>query len=170
MSLTSIIINDGLSDIKQNKNRYGVARILMELILAYRGVRDGSYETIKAGFIPDNYYVNIALQYAAKAGNKSLVAYFMANCPSRYWSNGLQGAAEGGHRDLVNFFIDQGVRNWQAGSYGARDGRHTDLMEFFRKKEEQSYRDKYTIKEIAKKAAKADRSTKRQRKNKKLII
>ncbi len=44
------------------------------------------------------------------------------------------GAAEGGHKDFVEFFIKKGANNWNWGMGSAALGGHKDLVEFFKKK------------------------------------
>ncbi len=50
----------------------------------------------------------------------------------------MYGAAEGGHKDLVEFFIEKGAKDWNQGMLDAREGGHIDLVEFFRKKIEKN--------------------------------
>jgi len=39
-------------------------------------------------------------------------------------------AAQGGHRELVDFFISKGVNYWNDAMYHAVDGDHKDLVVF----------------------------------------
>lgn len=39
-------------------------------------------------------------------------------------------AAKEGHRDLINFFISKGVRFWHWGMEGAAQGGSRDLVDF----------------------------------------
>jgi hypothetical protein len=44
---------------------------------------------------------------------------------------GMHGAANGGHKDLIDYFISKGADDWNAGLRGAAGGNHKDLVEFF---------------------------------------
>ena len=46
----------------------------------------------------------------------------------------MVGAAEGGHQDLVDFFIQLGANDWNWGMYGASLGGHWALADFFTEK------------------------------------
>jgi len=46
----------------------------------------------------------------------------------------MLGAAEGGHRDLVDFFISKGANDWNLAMYYAALGGHRDLVDFFKRK------------------------------------
>ena len=50
------------------------------------------------------------------------------------WNWGMEGAAEGGHRDLVDFFIAKGANYWDTGMHYALQGGHQNLVKFFRQK------------------------------------
>lgn len=77
MSLTSIFINDGLSDITQKRNIYGVAKNLMETILSYRKF-PCTYDEIRSGFYPSSkWFIKNAIIHATLGGHKHLVEYFV---------------------------------------------------------------------------------------------
>lgn len=76
---------------------------------------------------------NMGLFNAAKGGHRNLIEFFIDNGADRNW--GLQGAARGGHRDLVDFVISKGANSWSLGLYSAACGGHRDLAEFFIQKE-----------------------------------
>ena len=44
---------------------------------------------------------------------------------------GLYGASLGGHKDLVDFFIEKGANNWNGALRGASEGGHKYLVDFF---------------------------------------
>jgi len=46
----------------------------------------------------------------------------------------MEAATEGGHRDLVIFFISKGARDWNYVMYSATEGGHRDLIDFFKRK------------------------------------
>lgn len=47
------------------------------------------------------------------------------------WNDGLEGAAEGGHRGLIGLSTDRGARNWNRGMIGAARGGHIDMVKEF---------------------------------------
>jgi len=52
---------------------------------------------------------------------------------------GIEGAARGGHKDLVEFFIEKGTNTWNQWNLGilyAKEGGYKDLVEFFSKNSE----------------------------------
>ena len=46
----------------------------------------------------------------------------------------MKNAAKGGHKDLVDFFIEKGADGWNWGMEGAAKGGHKELVEFFKNK------------------------------------
>ena len=40
-------------------------------------------------------------------------------------------ATQGGHRNLVDFFISKGANGWNGGMFYAAEGGHQDLIDFF---------------------------------------
>ena len=46
-------------------------------------------------------------------------------------NSGMCGAAEGGRKDLVEFFIKKGAKNWDWGMIGAAVGCHKKFVDFF---------------------------------------
>jgi len=60
----------------------------------------------------------------AKLKNKNLNHFF-------HWSGGMQGAAIGGHMDIVKFFIEKGAYDWNSGMDRAAKGGHIDIVQFF---------------------------------------
>ena len=78
------------------------------------------------------------LKDAARLGDKGLVCFFLGNGPAYWgwgmcdaWNWGMRWAAFGGHRDLVDFFIEKGASDWEEGMRSAARGGHKDLVEFF---------------------------------------
>jgi hypothetical protein len=43
----------------------------------------------------------------------------------------MRGAARGGHKELVDFFIKKGGKDWNNGMYGAAEGGFQKLVDFF---------------------------------------
>ena len=58
------------------------------------------------------------------------VVYYLNG--SNNWNSGMYNAAEGGDKDLVDFFISKGANDWNWGMSAAAKGRHRDLVDFFR--------------------------------------
>ena len=48
-----------------------------------------------------------------------------------HYEEAMYYAAEGGHRDLVDFFISKGANNWNMAMYYAAERGHRDLVDFF---------------------------------------
>ena len=67
---------------------------------------------------------------ACQGGFRDLVEYFIEN-GAWDWNLGMSSAAIGGHRDLVDFFIDKGANDWVRGMLYAIRGGHRDLVDFF---------------------------------------
>lgn len=151
-TLTSVFINDGLSDIKNNKNSLGVARNLLSTIISYR-----TYEcwrtTIDAGYIPDikGFDIDYAMYVAAKRNNKQHLDYYISllwrelRCPFEmfqhqnnvllidYWDRNsiLRGAARGGHKELIDFALMYKASNYTEAMFEAIHGEHNDIVKFF---------------------------------------
>ena len=77
--------------------------------------------------------INKGMHGAAKGGHKDLVDFFIEK-GANDWNSGMRGAANGGHKDLVDFFIKKGANDWNSGMYAAANGCHKDLVEFFKNK------------------------------------
>ena len=73
---------------------------------------------------------NKGMKGAAKGGHKNLVDFFISKGANN-WNWGMNYAAEGGHKDLVDFFISKGANNWDLGIRYATEGGHKDLVDFF---------------------------------------
>lgn len=70
------------------------------------------------------------LAFAAEGGQKDLINFFIGKGANN-WNLGMSYAAEGGHRDLVDFFIGKGAKDWEGGLVKAAIGGHKDLVDFF---------------------------------------
>jgi hypothetical protein len=66
-----------------------------------------------------------------EGGHKELVDFFIEK-GANDWDDGMYGAAEGGHKELVDFFIQKGADWWNGGMYGAAKGGHKELVDFFK--------------------------------------
>jgi len=81
--------------------------------------------------IPDNrYYWNQCMAKSAEGGHRNLINFFIVK-GSDQWNWAMASAARGGHRDLVDFFISKGADDWHYGMNGAAQGGHRDLVDFF---------------------------------------
>lgn len=113
MSLTSYIIRQGLDDKKQDTNKYGVSRRLIELITSFRTYRH-PYESIKYGFLPRKKDLDLvrALKYAAWGGQRHFVEKFAYELKPtmnyvRITSTLIEYASRGGHLELVKEFVEE---------------------------------------------------------------
>ena len=65
-------------------------------------------------------------------------------------NRGMNRAAQGGHKELVELFIEKNIENglandWNRGIRGAACGGHKELVEFFRQKIQQQNSFKHII-------------------------
>ena len=67
---------------------------------------------------------------AACGGHRGLVEYFIERGASD-WNRGMAGAAWKGHKELVELFIKQGASNFDGGMFWAAWGGHKELVDFF---------------------------------------
>ena len=84
--------------------------------------------------------VSDLLCLASKGGHKSLINYLI-NEEEVSWINGMEGAAKGGNKELVEFFIEKGMNDklnvfhekmwWNVGMGAAVEGGHDDLIDYF---------------------------------------
>ena len=77
--------------------------------------------------------VNYGMYGAAGGGNKELVEFFIHK-GAWDWNWGMRGAAEGGYKELVDLFVKKGANDWNYGMYGAAQGGHKELVDLFVKK------------------------------------
>lgn len=120
--LTHIFILDGIRDIVQDKNQYGVARSLLKTILSYR-VYNRVYDEIRAGFLPNesaNYTLGKALKNAIKGNHKHLVKYFIdkAGCKIDMYGS-IRTAVQYGYMELVEYMkeIYQSYYPWNKSTW-----------------------------------------------------
>jgi len=96
--------------------------------VSYGDSRPWNYRPALIHLVKGNY--NTAMKLAAEGGHRDLVDFFIFKGADN-WDFGMKGAARGGHRDLVDFFISKGADNWNRGMFGAAKGGHRDLVDFF---------------------------------------
>jgi hypothetical protein len=107
------------------------------LFQKYGRIEKSSEKTWKTFYLQLVYYmdksnndVDTAMELAANGGHRDLVDLFIQRGATN-WKWGMYRAAEGGHRDLVDFFIKKGATDWNWGMSGAAEGGHRDLVDFF---------------------------------------
>ena len=81
----------------------------------------------------EKYNLNDAMAMGAKGGHKELVEFFIEKGADE-WNEGMEYAARGGHKDLVDFFISKGATDWNWGMNNAAKGGHKELVDFFKNK------------------------------------
>ena len=59
--------------------------------------------------------MNQAMLNAAEGGDKDLIDFFISKGADNWWDYGMIYAALGGHKDLVDFFISKGANDWNWG-------------------------------------------------------
>lgn len=109
MKLCEIVICTGLSDMKYNRNPYGVARNLLTCVLDYR-LYESFYDEIKAGFVPpEEYNPRKALYLAARGNQQHIIDMLVSENMVDIYRNddGLSGAIDGNHFELVKWFLGQ---------------------------------------------------------------
>src|SRR3989344_3238609 len=72
--------------------------------------------------------VNYGMRGAAEGGHKELVDLFVKKGANN-WDWGMHGAAEGGHKELVDLFVKKGANDWNYGMYSAARGGHKELVD-----------------------------------------
>ncbi len=73
---------------------------------------------------------NWGMRAAAEGGHADLVRFFMEKGATD-WDMSMRGAAEGGHAELVRFFVTNGATDWERGMIGAGYCGHAELVRFF---------------------------------------
>lgn len=128
-------IADYLKKEKRNKNKYSEKDIVDAVLKA---AELGYLDLIKffMTFLPKrsvSFCTDVGVNRAAKNGHSDIVVFFItkSNASINNLSNGLQGAAEGGQKDLVDFFISIGANHWNYAMESSAKGGHMDLVNFF---------------------------------------
>jgi len=78
--------------------------------------------------------VNYGMYGAAEGGNKELVEFFIHKEGAWDWNWGMVCAAKGGYKDLVDLFVKKGANAWNWGMHSAAEGGHKELVDLFVKK------------------------------------
>lgn len=87
--------------------------------LLYKAVESGNMKIFQLAFSHYNDFDSWdLLRHAALGGNMDIIELIIdkkiIKTPN-YWNKGLDGAAEGGHLELVQFFIDKGAWDYNTG-------------------------------------------------------
>ena len=137
MSLTSYIIWQGLNDKKNDTNKYGISRRLVELIISFRTYKH-AYESIKYGFLPHkkNLDSGRALKYAAWGGHRHFIEKFtleLNSIANHFYitSTIIEYASRGGHLEIVKEFVEKGPNMYiHSGLYAAIRENHSHIVEY----------------------------------------
>lgn len=98
---------------------------------ALEEVSEKGYFDLIQFFIFKGGHKEQGLRGAAKGGHKELVNFFLEK-GMKFLSYGVSGAAEGGNMDLINFLISKRANDWEdQGLIGAAKGGHKKLVDFF---------------------------------------
>ena len=109
---------------------------MMNYYELYRPAKEGDLNEIKRlikkSVIESNNYFNWnnGMHGAAEGGHMNIVKLMIKKGASN-WNKGMYGAAEGGHIDIIQFFIDKGADDWNWSMQGADCFGHIDIVEFF---------------------------------------
>src|SRR3989344_596329 len=95
----------------------------------YEAARQGSLFRVNE-LVRQGINVNSGMYGAAEGGHKELVDLFVKQ-GANSWDWGMYGAAEGGHKELVDLFVKNGANNWDWGMIGAAVGCHKKFVDFF---------------------------------------
>lgn len=87
---------------------------------------DKSIKEYEKKYTPDR-----ALYEISKKGDEYLSDFFIKKYPDININEGLRGAAEGNHKDLINFLVLKGADKWNLGLMGASESGNKDLVKFF---------------------------------------
>lgn len=71
-----------------------------------------------------------AFYNAAKVGNLHIIRLFESLTSNVPYSAGLQGAAERGDIDLINYFVEKGASAWEDAAERAAYGGHLDIVQY----------------------------------------
>ena len=89
------------------------------------------YEQIESGYYDGSIMDNNTAMYsAAQGGHKELVEYFISK-GANYWNDSMQSAMDNGHYDLVYYFICKGADTWDKCMYYYIKDKQ--LLKYFRK-------------------------------------
>lgn len=136
-TVSSIIINDGLSYIESQTNPYSIARNLISIILAYRTYNHNYYE-LKAGFpIPPDHNRTEMLYESAKCKDYDCINHYLS-IPTLLFEYQridrvniiLCGAAEGGDLDFVRRIEALYAQNWDGAMEAAAKGNHRHIIDY----------------------------------------
>ena len=67
------------------------------------------------------------LQGACKGGHKEIIQ-LMIEEGIYSWNYGLLGACEGGHKEIIQLMIEKGARDWNRGLQGACSGGNKEII------------------------------------------
>jgi len=91
--------------------------------------RQGSLESINE-LIKQGANVNFGMFGAAEGGHKELVDLFVKKGANN-WNYWMCGAAKGGQKELVDLFVKKGATDWNWGMRCAAKGDHKELVDLF---------------------------------------
>src|SRR3989344_2578926 len=101
--------------------------------------RQGSRERVNE-LVRQGAYVNSGMYGAAEGGHKELVDLFVKKGANN-WNLGMCSAAEGGHKELVDLFVKKGANDFDNGMHCAVKGGHKELVDLFVKKGANNWND-----------------------------
>jgi hypothetical protein len=78
----------------------------------------------------DQYDWDIGLFWSAQGGHIDLMKFFIAKGADQL-NSAMYAAAAGGHKDAIDYLISQGANNWSEGLRGAKQSRNEELISFF---------------------------------------
>ena len=105
-------------------------------------------EAAKLGFVDiiqlyNKVYPEFGLMGAIKGQHMDLIKYFTGRYrpvpdpfktgdPKTFlWARVMKAAAKTGNREIINFFLDKGIRAWKMAMEGAAESNHPELVYFF---------------------------------------
>ena len=127
------LISQGWWETLQQDKGYQEARGLRDL---HDAAKAGRRDVVELFYVMTSERQRVSKRYddgmngAACGGHRGLVEYFIERGASD-WNRGMAGAAWKGHKELVELFIKQGASNFDGGMFWAAWGGHKELVDFF---------------------------------------
>jgi len=131
--LALVYSNKHLPNAMKKLAKYGMKNIDLIDFFIQKSVNDSNFDhkyLLNLDF-EHKYLLNLGMEKAASGGHRDLVQFFIEKGADN-WNDGMMSAAKGGDKDLVNFFIEKGADYyWNFGMLRAARGGHRDLVQFF---------------------------------------
>lgn len=95
-----------------------------------KAVKHGYYDIIEILLQLGAEGLANTIYQAAKNGDMHMIQYIISQSIDIDWNGGLEGAAYGGFRNIIDFMIDKGATNIDKGIDSAALGGHMDIIKY----------------------------------------